>query len=144
MKKMLIGFLTLGCVSAFAFPTGDVDRLSNIGSKTKLKVLSDLYVAPNRLHIALGKHCFLHLAAAKDFERVLSAGSILRVQGSVKAMTVVAAKGKLYEADVLYLDNENVRSLYCKTGKREVFTIQDFKNDMLEILEVERADIRRI
>jgi hypothetical protein len=135
MKKLVIGLMAIVSVYAFAFHPGDKERLIDIGTGTKLKVLKDVNIIPNKVKIALGDRCFLHVNEAKDFDRVLAEDSVL---------TVIRTTGTYRDADVLIVDNKNINSIYClnRDGKRP--SIGDFKEDTKEALEVKLADPTRI
>lgn len=135
MKKILLGILALGCTSAFAFHPDDQERLFNIGTGTKIKVLKDINIVPNARRIKLGRHCHIELWDEKQFDRVLAADSILKVVGSA---------GHYPDADVLYLDNMSIKYIYCTLVDDKRPTIELFKNETVEVFEITLADPTRI
>lgn len=135
MKKIITAIVALASLSAFAFHPGDEERLMNIGTKTKLKIIKDINIVPNKRDISLGKNCALQVTETKDFDRVLAAGSVL---------TVTKTIGTYSNADALVVDNTNIQFIYCHLIDKKRPTIGDFKADTEGTIEVQLADPTRI
>lgn len=131
MKKLLIGLLALGSVSAFSFHPGDEERLINIGTGAQLKVIEDINIVPNRLLVELGEQCMLRLVEKKSFDRVLTTGSVL---------TITQTDGGYKNADIIRVDNNNIESVFCYSKDGVKPTIGDLKESTGNLLEVILAE----
>ena len=130
MKILLAGLLTFGSLTAFAFHPGDNDRVVDIGVGTKLTVLRDLNLIPNKDRFRFKELCSLRIASAKNFDRVLAVGSVLKITNTIHYANT----------DIIEVDNANIAGISCKPGT----TIGDFKSETQGIFEIKLADPTRI
>lgn len=144
MKSLLLALMLLATVSAFAFHPGDNQRLNDIGTGTKLNLLTDVNISPNMDYASLGGKCFMKLKKKVDFDRVLKKGTQFTI---TKIDQESIDNGVAFvDVDGIRVNNQNIDFIFCGgiSLREKKATIGDFKENTRGILEIVLADPQEI
>jgi hypothetical protein len=112
MKKLLVGLLALGSISAFA----NDPVLSKIDLGSQLEITRDILFKAHTDEVQItpeysSTKCFIKLKQGADRARVLKAGTVLTI--------VSTSSDNVFDTQILKVDHEKIKSVYCNREKFE-------------------------